>query len=189
MNTNHSKQIQRSNYRHLRNKALPRVEALILNNVISKIESLIRVDALKGYLGIYWPLSGEVDLRGLKASLNIPIALPACREEGVITYHSWNKSPLKKDSQGIPAPLNEPILSAEDISLLLIPAIAIDQNGYRLGYGAGFFDRLRAKSNWRAISSFVVLPKACVSKLPLPKDKWDIPFDGWINEEGNFKSV
>ena len=41
-------------------------------------------------------------------------------------------------------------------------------------------------SKWKSIPSLGVLPKVCVSKKPLPRDSWDIPFDGWINEEEFF---
>ena len=116
------------------------------------------------------------------------MALPASQEEGRLYYHPWKDKPLIKDFYGIPAPLNEPILKAKDMSVLLVPALAIDQTGNRLGYGGGFFDRLRSNKKWGSIPSLVVLPKICISQAPLPRDSWDIPFNGWINEEGSFKS-
>ncbi len=186
---NNSKETQRSNYKVIRNKVLPQVENLIIEKVTERIQIFLTTHKQKGFLGIYWPLHGEVDLRGLKVNLTIPIALPASREKGLMTYHPWTDSQLRKDFYGIPAPLDEPILKPQDMSLLLVPAIAIDQHGYRLGYGGGFFDRLRAKKDWRSIPALVILPKACVSKEPLPKNSWDIPFDGWINEEGNFRRI
>ena len=153
------------------------------------MNKLLSLDQIKGYLGLYWPLDSEVDLRCLKVNLKTPVALPASNKEGQINYHPWIDTPLKKDCFGIPAPLDQPVLKAKEMSLLLVPALAIDQNGYRLGYGGGFFDRLRARSSWRSITSLVVLPKACVSKQPLPMDSWDIPFHGWINEDGNFRPI
>ena len=187
MNKKKIKSTHRVIYRNIRNKATSDVKKAITEKVGHKIENLLESNNLEGYLGIYWPLNHEIDLRELKAKYNIRIALPASTKGGLLTYHPWSKSPLQFDAYGIPAPLSEPILEAKQLSLLLVPAIAIDRDGYRLGYGGGFFDRLRSKEDWRSIPSLVVLPKACVSEKPLPRDIWDIPFDGWINEMGEFQ--
>ena len=189
MNKAKSKSIHRNNYKEIRNKVLPDVEELIIEEVGKTINKLLSGNKSKSCIGIYWPLTGEVDLRSLKVKFNLQIALPASKPGGEITYHRWLDRPLKRDSCGIPAPLDEPKLRPEEISLLLVPGIAIDERGYRLGYGGGFFDRLRAKNNWRSIPAIVVLPKACFSDDPLPKDPWDIPFNGWINEDGGFQSI
>ena len=68
--------------------------------------------------------------------------------------------------------------------MLLVPALAIDQGGYRLGYGGGYFDRLRKKELWFSIPSFVVISSNCISSNPLPRNEWDLPFNGWISEKG-----
>ncbi|MDP6834251.1 MAG: 5-formyltetrahydrofolate cyclo-ligase [Prochlorococcaceae cyanobacterium ETNP1_MAG_9] len=187
MNNANTKSMHRVNYKSIRNKVITDAEKLIIKNVNKKIQNLLKNNELKGYLGIYWPLNNEVDLRGLKENYNIPIALPAITKEGLLTYRPWTESPLENDFHGIPAPLNEPILEAKELSLLLVPAIAIDLKGYRLGYGGGFFDRLRSTKNWSSVPALVVLPKACIVRKPLPRDSWDIPFNGWINEDGEFQ--
>ena len=69
----------------------------------------------------------------------------------------------------------------------MVPALAIDYKGTRLGYGGGCFDKLRADSNWRAIKALAIIPNDCLTKFSLPKDEWDIPFDGWINEKEIFQ--
>jgi len=182
------KPIHRAKYKELRANALPAVQTKIFNQVLKELKSLVKLGKLKGYLGIYWPLPGEVDLLSLKKSLKTPIALPASDGMGRLSYRFWGSGPLKKDIHGIPAPLNQPELCPEDIALLIVPALAIDHHGQRLGYGGGYFDRLRAQKTWRAIPSLVVLPKACMAIEPLPCDPWDIPFDGWINEDGAFQA-
>ena len=53
----------------------------------------------------------------------------------------------------------------------------------RLGYGGGWFDRLRADPPWRRVPALVVLPAACVCEA-LPQEPWDVPFAGWLDEQG-----
>ena len=65
-----------------------------------------------------------------------------------------------------------------------LPALASDPSGIRLGSGGGWYDRLRADPAWRDRPALAVLPAACVSATALPRDPWDVPFDGWLDEQG-----
>ena len=187
--SNIKKKIQRAKYIKTREKTNKRTHLLILKQVEKLITKSSNIEKNLFHVGIYWPLKGEIDLRPLKNSLNTPIALPCCNQNGSISYRPWLSGPLKKDAAGIPAPLQERELKPSEISLLLIPAVAIDYHGIRLGYGGGYFDKLRSDPVWESIASFVVLPKACISRTPLPKDPWDIPFRRWITEDGEYKTI
>jgi 5-formyltetrahydrofolate cyclo-ligase len=81
-----------------------------------------------------------------------------------------------------PDPERCPAVELKDIDLALVPALAVDRAGYRLGYGAGYFDRLLAG---RGESPF------CVVALPaefivasLPHEDHDMPVDMVVSEEG-----
>jgi 5-formyltetrahydrofolate cyclo-ligase len=64
-----------------------------------------------------------------------------------------------------------------------VPALGFDRHGIRLGSGGGWYDRLRADPAWRAVPALAVLPAACLVEQ-LPRDPWDVPFDGWLDETG-----
>lgn len=135
-----------------------------------------------GHLGLCWPLADEPDLRPWLQHLDRPLALPAVAG-GRLLYRAWRpEQPLQPDDCGIPAPAGPP-LEAQQLDLLLVPALAVDQRGVRLGYGGGWYDRLRAESAWRGVPALVVLPAACVCER-LPADPWDVLFDGWLDERG-----
>ena len=174
----------RQRYKRIRSKVPSENNQLIYNEVLKFVENIKERNNL---IGIYWPINGEVDLRGLKQHLGLKIALPACNKEREISYHQWIDSNLIKDSYGIPAPITQPILSPEELSLIIVPALSIDMNGIRLGYGGGCFDRLRSKPRWKDINAYTVISEDCISNTLLPKDQWDIPFNGWINEKGVFQ--
>ena len=135
-------------------------------------------------IGIYWPLAGEIDLRPLRASLHHSLALPVADGSGNLSYKPWQQAPLQHDGCGIPAPAEGDALGPDQLGLLLVPALAVDGTGIRLGYGGGYYDRLRADPAWAAVPAWVVLPSACVTTEPLPRDPWDVPFTGWITEQG-----
>ncbi|MFM8974237.1 MAG: 5-formyltetrahydrofolate cyclo-ligase [Vulcanococcus sp.] len=136
-------------------------------------------------LGIYWPLPGEADLRALEAEprLRGRVALPRV-SQGSLGYRPWRANgPLSPDDTGIPAPDPAPELEPTQLGLLLVPALACDHEGFRLGYGGGWFDRLRSDAPWRAVPALAVLPQACLVEQ-LPRDPWDVPLDGWLHEGG-----
>ena len=180
-----NKEIKRREYKLIRNSNSSSIHNKIKHQVKLALEILLPKYHIKGkYIGIYWPLKGEVDIRFIKEINNQKVALhSSCKSTGISHYH-WSNNQLELDSNRIPAPKKEKAINPNDISILLVPAIAIDQEGYRLGYGGGYFDRLREKDLWFSIPSFVVISNNCISKTKLPRDKWDVPFNGWISEKG-----
>jgi 5-formyltetrahydrofolate cyclo-ligase len=101
-----------------------------------------------------------------------------------LRYRPWRPGdPLEADDCGIAAPLACSPLPASAMAALLLPCLALDGRGLRLGYGGGWFDRLRAQPAWRAVPALGVLPAACLVAA-LPRDSWDVPLDGWIDESG-----
>ena len=186
-----SKRDLRRDYRKRRLQALAyhhTLQAVIAKKVLEEIRIRHTRNPFQGHLGLYSPLPGEVDLTVLRPSLEgelkLKLALPAADGQGHLSYHAWGAEPLIADGCGIPAPLNHPPLSANQLELLLVPALAIDHDGIRLGYGGGYYDRLRTQPLWRRIPALVVLPGACVTQRSLPRDPWDLAFDGWVSEQG-----
>ena len=182
---NSEKEIKRKEYNLIRNSNSSLIHDKIRFNVKSALNILLSKYHVEGkYIGIYWPLKGEVDIRFIKEIKNQKVALPSSSNSKGITYHCWSNNQFKLDSNKIPYPVGEKAIDPDDISILFVPAIAIDQEGYRLGYGGGYFDRLREVDLWFSIPSFVVISDNCISKKPLPRGIWDVPFSGWISEKG-----
>ena len=179
------KQKKRLIYKGIRSKAVNKSGIDIYLEVEKYLYKRIINEEIKGYVGSYWPLKGEVDLLKIKQIPKLKLSLPKSYKDGRLNYYPWSSNSLSNDEWGIPAPSEDnPPLRAKDMSLLLVPGLAIDKSGYRLGYGGGYFDRLRALRDWRSVPAVVILPKECFSSQSLPRDKWDIPFDTWINQDG-----
>ncbi len=183
----YSKDFQREKFKEIRKEEVQKNEGLIVAQVEKTLKSLFKKGSKK-HIGIYWPLDGEVNLKALKSTCKFLFALPASNHLGGITYHKWTGEKLGEDALGIPSPINEISLDHKEMDLLLVPGLAVDKRGFRLGYGGGYFDRLRSNLGWQSVKALVIIPKACVSNDSWPIDNWDIPFDGWINEEGCFEA-
>ena len=189
------KRALRRHFRSLRAAALIEADPLILAAARRELPALLPA-AL--HLGLYWPLPGEPDLRAL-APEHPWLALPAVTGEPPrLLYRRWRPgAPLAPDRYGIPAPPGparhgaieadaaaETELPAGKLGLLLVPALAFDPvSGIRLGYGGGWYDRLRADPTWRAVPALAVLPSAGLCP-GLPREPWDGPFQGWLDEHG-----
>ncbi len=80
---------------------------------------------------------------------------------------------LQRNAYGIKEPLPDaPKIEAKQVDLILVPAVACDRRGYRLGYGGGFYDRLFSSSEWQNIPKIgIVFDFAYLSELP--NDPWD----------------
>ena len=110
--------------------------------------------------------------------------LPRCVGKSLV-WHCWQPSePLEKGAYGILEPNpNSPTLEAQNVDLILIPAVGCDRRGYRLGYGGGFYDRLLSSPQWQDKPTIgIVFAFALVSELPV--DSWDKPLGGVCTEEG-----
>ena len=167
-----------------------RREALAANPEGLATAALAAVPALLApprRLGLYWPVGHEPDLRPFAERLPSPwrdhLALPAIRGNRLL-YLPWSPGEaLAPDAVGIPAPTAATPLAPHHLALLLVPALAVDHSGLRLGSGGGWYDRLRSDPLWRAVPALVVVPEACVVPR-LPGDPWDVPFPGWLAESG-----
>lgn len=97
-------------------------------------------------LGVYWPLAGEFNPRDAaaqaKALWGCRLALPfAHKSPREMHFVGWDgQAPTRQDGCGIPTGDGEPVLP----DVVLVPCVGFNADGFRLGYGGGYFDRFLA---------------------------------------------
>jgi len=184
MTITEKKKLERHSFRKLRDEISLIQSENVEKNVKLYVDSFTKEYKNIGYIAIYWPLKNEVDIRSLKKKISL--ALPRCEDKKELLFYRWDEKPLTKDSEGILSPNNSYSLSHLQISMILVPCLSVDKNLTRLGYGGGYFDKLRRDKSWRNVPCIGVLTSNCVSKISLTRGEWDIPLSGFITEKEIF---
>ncbi len=145
-------------------------------------------------IALYLPNDGELDpapildvIWSSNRQSYLPIILPSYSKRlQFASYHA--KSCMKSNKYGIPEPMASAcsIVPAWTLDLVLLPLVAFDVKGYRLGMGGGYYDRtfnfLRYRQYWK---------RPCLMGLAyefqktdiIPRDSWDIPLAGVVTEK------
>ena len=138
----------------------------------------------------YWPLPGEMDVRPALQHYHREghrIGLPVVTGKyQPLLFRSWHpEAALVKGDFRVMTPPPE----APDIvpSILLVPLLAFDPDGYRLGYGGGFYDRTLAKLRTEAHAVAVGIAYAAQEVPAVPRGAFDQPLDFVVTERSVFK--
>ena len=141
-------------------------------------------DLVHGILAFCWPYKNEYDARHVAASLRrrgARTALPVViAPKTPLIFREWHPGvKLAEGPLGIPFPEASPDVLPDHV---LLPMLGWDAEGYRLGYGGGFFDRTLAAMEKRPLVIGVSYESAYLRTIyPQP---YDIPVDFVVTERG-----
>ena len=134
-----------------------------------------------------WPVRGEYDARLLTRTLRergAVTALPVVVGPGQpLAFREWHPGVmLASGPLGIPYPVDsEPVVP----TVALLPMNGWDEAGYRLGYGAGFFDRTLASMSKPPAAIGIGYELARIRTIR--PQAWDIPMDWVVTERGVYR--
>ena len=155
-------------------------------NITRHLEALI-LELRAQLVASYYPIAGEPDLVRLNQQLEArgALILPAVEGDGL----TWR---LPEDLISGPFGTKSPsgaIASLESADLVLVPALAVDSHGFRLGRGGGYYDR--ALAGLRPGADFHMARPRLLAVVfeheridELPHEAHDVPMDGVVTESG-----
>lgn len=137
-------------------------------------------------VGFCWPYRAEFDSRPLlmrrlaeDAALRLCLPVVGARDQPM-AFRAWQAdSVMQDDRYGIPCPVAGELLRPD---LLLIPVNVFDAQGYRLGYGAGHFDRTLAALSPMPLVIGLGFELARVDSIA--PQAHDVPLDAVVTEAG-----
>ena len=157
-------------------------------------ETVVGVHALLGSLtfephtvALYLPLGSEIDPAPLAEEFHrrcLKLALPRVDASGeAMTFRAWRPGDATEpDLQGCNAPLATAEIVEPD--LFILPLVAFDRTGGRLGQGGGYYDRTLAALRGHVRPVFVGLAFAGQEVPRVPIDAHDQKLDGILTERG-----
>ncbi len=167
-----------------RRDALP--EALRHEKSLRILEKVLKSEAFQQAktVACYFSIRSEVETGELMTRallLGKCVALPKTCGDELVFYRIDGEEPLVKSRFGVPEPdgNEEKRIDPKTIDLLIVPGVAFDEQGYRLGYGKGFYDRFLPKTDAKRIG--LAFREQILSK-PLPRDDFDQPVDQVITD-------
>lgn len=133
----------------------------------------------------YMPIGSEASPLGAMSKLHargISIAVPVVVAKAQpLEFHRWEPDAhMQEGAFGV----LEPQESAKVIpDIVITPLLAFDAQGYRLGYGGGFYDRTIAKLKANG-TRFLGFAYSEQELMLIPRDQYDQPLEAVITEKG-----
>lgn len=162
---------------------------LAINRTVVELVEQTGAKSISAFLAF----DGEPDLRPALnhfASSGLQLSLPVITSKSngkTLQFHSWHpEAELSRNAFGIEEPSLDRLVDLRSLDLLLIPLVAWDQDGNRLGMGAGYYDRaLTALIDCdRPMRVGVGYSIQQADKLPV--EPWDVRMHQVITEHGRF---
>ena len=146
-------------------------------------------------VAIYFAYGHEADLehvialaRRRRCTLYLPVITDFRRARmRFVRYEADSAMRVNRYGIAEPETRHAEIIPPRHLDVVLLPLVGFDAHGWRLGSGAGFYDRslhhLREGRRWRR-PRLIGVAYECQRVPRLQPDRWDVPLDGILTEYG-----
>ena len=175
--------------------AQQRQHALLVSKKLSRLRHFQKA----GRIAIYLPANGELDpspivniSRDSSKQLYLPVLHPF--RHGRLFFCEWKEhAQLQPNRFGIlePACNGNTRIPLRSLDLILVPLVAFDASGQRVGMGGGFYDRTlgkaRINSTWKR--PYLIGIAHELQRIPaITTQPWDVQLDAVVTEAGVYRS-
>jgi 5-formyltetrahydrofolate cyclo-ligase len=130
----------------------------------------------------YRALPGEPDVAALVHDFELLAPRARFRPTPRLTLHPWDTATEPSRFGALQPPVDAPEVALSSVDAVLLPGLAFDTRGVRLGYGGGFYDRLLPP--FRGLTIGVIAGALIVPGLPA--EDHDCPV-AWLATEGGVR--
>ncbi len=155
------------------------------NLVIERVLKLPDYQSSK-VVGSYFGVRGEIDPSPLLSFSEPRHAFPVIQSDGKLSFIIPD-GPLKDGPYGIPEPVLGLKVEPRNLDMVLIPLVAADLSGNRIGHGAGFYDKTFSFHRSEGSPCLVGLAHEFQIVPSLDPEPWDIPLDLIVTEKMIYK--
>lgn len=144
-------------------------------------------------VALYLAADGEIDpvllMKGALAQ-GKRVFLPQLRAANRLEFAEYRSGArLRRNRFGIPEPLRGRRMALQGLDVVLVPLVAFDRRGNRLGMGGGFYDRTFARFRQPCRSRanaprLIGLAHRFQQVAGLDEQSWDVPLSGILTDSG-----
>ncbi len=171
-----------------RRRALPAPERIAAADALAARLLALPFAPQSGHAAGYWAMDGEIALHAwqLRLPRTVRYCLPVLHEDGQLRFAPWKPGePLRANRHGIPEPdvAEASLLRADQLDFAVVPLVAFDVRGHRLGMGGGWYDRSFAFRRTHAAPPYLAGAAFSLQRVEaIAAEHWDVPLDAVCTE-------
>ena len=175
-----------------RRRALPAPERIAAADALAARLLALPFAPQSGHAAGYWAMDGEIALHAwqLRLPRTVRYCLPVLHEDGQLRFAPWKPGePLRANRHGIPEPdvAEASLLRADQLDFAVVPLVAFDVRGHRLGMGGGWYDRSFAFRRTHAAPPYLAGAAFSLQRVEaIAAEHWDVPLDAVCTESDTF---
>lgn len=186
-----NKKLLRQELKHRRAALSPLQQANYSQQALRHLLTQPRIRSAR-LIALYWPVRGEISPLQLKIlalpqqRLYLPIVRRLASPLRFVRWTKYTRFQTNRFHIPEPWPRYKQAIAAKSLDIVLMPLVAFDEQGTRLGMGGGFYDRSFAFKQKRRFKRPLLVGFAYqfqrVSQLE--RASWDIALDAVVTEDG-----
>jgi len=122
---------------------------------------------------LYMPLRSELDVTPLAQvalrqgkRVSVPRTDTAHGTLTPVGIASIDSASMPEDAMGVRTPASGPEVAPESLDLVVVPGVAFDRTGHRLGRGAGYYDRFLSRLSARTATAGICFDEQLIDAVP-----------------------
>ncbi len=155
---------------------------LFSSEIFTKSKNIFTFVSFKSEVNTHKIISESIE-KG--KNISVPLTFPKESKMLPILIEDFDRDLVEGNYGILEATNTSNLMNIEDIDLVLVPGLAFDLKGFRVGYGGGYYDRFFEKLPKKTIKAALAFDFQIIDRCP--RNKFDLPVDYIITESDFIK--